>query len=80
MIIKESGKKILLILGWIFVIWAFLSGSFIFGLFSASIGFVLKKDYNERSLGLTLIIMGIISGLSGIVFSNLSVWYVDNYF
>ncbi|WP_064092185.1 hypothetical protein [Rossellomorea aquimaris] len=66
----------MLILGWISVILAFFDSIF-FGAFAVGIGFILRKDYNVRSHGLALIIMGVISGLFGIIAGNLLVWLIS---
>jgi hypothetical protein len=68
-----------MILGWGFVVWAFISGSILFGVFAVGVGYILRKDYDARSQGLALIIMGIASGLFGSVVGNLTVWYMSNY-
>ena len=77
--INLSGKKIIMLVAWFAVIFAFLKGSIILGIIALSLGFVLKKDYDERKLGLTLIIMGIVSGLSGPILGSYIIWYMSNH-
>jgi hypothetical protein len=74
---EKKGRKILSVLGWLAVIAAFVSGSIFPGVAAVCIGIVLRMDYEERSKGITLIIMGIISGLSGPVLGTVVIWYMD---
>ncbi len=71
-----SSKKIILLVAWFSVIFAFLKGSIIFGVIALSLGFVLKKGYEERKHGITLIVMGIVSGLSGPVIGSILIWSI----
>jgi cytochrome bd-type quinol oxidase subunit 1 len=77
---EKKAKKLLLIVGWLSVVVAFFSGSIILGLVAASIGAVLRMDYEEKRQGRHLLVMGIISGLSGPVLGWVVVRYLDTHF
>lgn len=79
--LKENrGEKILLGIGWLSVAGAFISSSVFLGIIAVCIGAVLRMDYEENRHGLYLIVMGIISGLSGPILGTLLIWYMDNHF
>jgi cytochrome bd-type quinol oxidase subunit 1 len=62
------------------VIAAFFTGSIMLGVIALCIGAVLRMDYEEKKHGLQLMVMGIISGLSGPVLGWFIIWNMDHPF
>jgi hypothetical protein len=50
------------------------------GVIALCIGAVLRMDYGEKKHGIQLMVMGIISGLSGPVLGWFIIWYMDHPF
>lgn len=70
---NNKGKSLLLIAGWISVLYSFFQGFLILGIIAVIIGIVLRKDY-DRKKGMYLIIFGIVAGLSGPLLGWLVIW------
>lgn len=67
---KNSGK-ILITIGWLSVILAFVSFPIFLGIVAICMGIVLRRDYQKEKHGYILIVFGIIGGISGSLFAFL---------
>ncbi|TYS16672.1 hypothetical protein FZC78_11830 [Rossellomorea vietnamensis] len=76
----QQGKRVLLLIGWSSVIYAFLFSSIFTGLVGAGIGWVIKKDYQERKQGLYLIIFSILAAMLPQVLGLLIIWSLNSGF
>ncbi|MGD6801851.1 hypothetical protein ACQCVK_14375 [Rossellomorea vietnamensis] len=76
----QQGKKVLLLIGWSSVIYAFIFSSIFTVFVGAGIGWVIKKDYQERKQGLYLIIFSILAAILPPVLGLLLIWSFNSGF
>ncbi|MGG2081247.1 hypothetical protein [Lysinibacillus pakistanensis] len=62
---EKNCKSILISIGWINALFAFVFFQLFCGIIAVCMGFVLRKDYHAEIHGLVLMIVGIITGIVG---------------
>lgn len=68
---EKSCKSLLMMLGWINALFAFVFFQLFCGIIAICIGIVLRSDYHAKKHGLVLIIVGIITGITGWILNYL---------
>jgi ABC-type antimicrobial peptide transport system permease subunit len=67
----KNCKSLLITIGWINALFAFVFFQLFCGIIAVCMGIVLKIDYHADKYGLTLIIVGIIGGIAGWILNYL---------
>lgn len=65
MVQEHNSKRLLLLIGWVNVVFALLLFQAFCGLMAICMGVVLRKDYDAARHGLLLIIFGIVCTIAG---------------
>ncbi|MFJ7733648.1 hypothetical protein ACIQXF_17420 [Lysinibacillus sp. NPDC097231] len=68
---EKNSKPILITIGWISALFAFVFFQLFYGIVAICMGIVLRKDYYAKKHGLVLIIVGIIGGIIGWILNYL---------
>ncbi|MGE7909767.1 hypothetical protein [Lysinibacillus xylanilyticus] len=68
---KKSCKSLLITIGWINALFALVFFQLFCGIIAVCMGIVLRSDYHAKTHGLVLIIVGIISGITGWILNYL---------
>ncbi len=68
---EKSSKPILITIGWISALFAFVFFQLFYGIVAICMGIVLRKDYRAEKHGFVLIIVGIIGGIFGWILNYL---------
>lgn len=68
---EKNCKSLLITIGWINALFAFVFFQLFCGIIAVCMGIVLKSDYHAEKHGFTLIIVGIIGGRAGWILNYL---------
>ena len=68
---EKNCKSLLITIGWINALFAFVFFQLFCGIIAVCMGIVLKSDYHADKHGFTLIIVGTIGGIAGWILNYL---------
>lgn len=77
---EKNGTNILIFIGWVSTLLAFISPSILAGVNAICIGLVLKRDYGEKRYGMVFMILGVVSAIFGYALGPLLIWSMNTGF
>ncbi|PFA62818.1 hypothetical protein CN378_17390 [Bacillus sp. AFS015802] len=75
---EKKSANILIFVGWLSILLAVISPSFLAGVIAFCVGIVLKRNYEEKRYGIVFMVLGVMSVVFGYALGPLVIWSMNH--